>query len=186
MAPPNANNYHAQIQYEEEILLLPFCYSVRIFNDCITFGYGMPGQQPWACASKTQPLANIKPDSVVIGNASWLDNLSNFGGWGIRYSPGIFNEQGITIIAYNPANGPYIEFVEMDSGKKYHFVSKNVYEVAALLRQGGNDTNTNRDEDLDVGVNSNISIYDTDSNCNNDQERASLMMIDNSQARSSS
>ena len=179
----SSNNYvNPQIRYEESwtvtpmILLLPLLvlplllicnYSVLISRHSITFGYGIPKHQPWTLTSKTEPKTNIKPDSIVIGDASWWDNLKKFGGWGIRYS-----FSGDTI-AYNPVNGKYIEFEELDSGKKYHFVSNNVDEVADLLRQGGErsplqpsngkalDANT---EGLDTSTNGNTSVSDTDSN----------------------
>ena len=100
----------------------------------------------------------------------------------------MFHEEGITTIAYNPTNGPYIEFLEVDSGKKYHFVSQNVEEVAALLqRKEGRDSDdmNKADSDVDTDVvtsdvnantNGNDGISDTNSNSTtNDQDVVSLL-----------
>ena len=95
----------------------------------ITFGYGMTG--PGGLTAHTSSLRDIDPSSVVVGDASTRDNLAKFGGYGIRYGRG-------GIWAYNAIDGPYCEFEEKKPGSsrstKYRIVSKNVEEVASLLR----------------------------------------------------
>ncbi len=107
----------------------------------ITFGYGFTRPTSRSMTSKTVSIKNIDQESITIGNASWKDNLTRYGGWGIRL--GMFD--GDVSIAYNAKNGDYIEFVVVESSeeststntgskKKYRFVSDNVEAVAALMR----------------------------------------------------
>jgi hypothetical protein len=142
-------------------------YGVIVTNNTLTFGYGY--NKPNISGSLTANTIHLDTDSssgsggsgdigndtmkviekgsIVIGNASFKDNLLTFGGWGIRYN---FLTK---TTAYNANNGQYIEFtcIEKKSNHgnhgndndndndndvvrhKYRFVSHNVYRVASLL-----------------------------------------------------
>ena len=97
----------------------------------ITFGYGFNGPKPGhtLIAHRTL-LHHIDRSSIKIGDASWKDNLFQFGGWGIRYGRG-------GTWAYNASlSGSYIEFVEVAGSKrtKYRIVTEDPKAVAAFLR----------------------------------------------------
>ena len=100
-------------------------YSVIVTEKSITFGYGFT-KQPWGLTSQTLLFSDIKKESIATGDATWKDNLTKYGGWGLRLA---FNGT----VAYNAKNGPYIE-LQSTAGKKFVFVSKDVEKVAALLR----------------------------------------------------
>eukprot|EP01083_Nonionella_stella_P071161 190991_1 len=113
----------------------------------ITFGYGMKGPaitaesaagglssllvplslSPSYWTSHTVSLENIDQASITVGTASALDNLTTFGGWGIRFGRVTNTNTNDSIImssskasytftrAYNACNGPYCEFTELIS-----------------------------------------------------------------------
>eukprot|EP01083_Nonionella_stella_P071162 190995_1 len=113
----------------------------------ITFGYGMEGPvitagsvggsgglsslpislSPSHWTSHTVSLENIDQASITVGTASALDNLTTFGGWGIRFGRVTNTNTNDSIImssskasytftrAYNACNGPYCEFTELIS-----------------------------------------------------------------------
>jgi len=97
----------------------------------ITFGYGMFKPTKRGITTHTVLVKNINPSSVVTGEATWRENITQCGGWGIRYN---WNNQTWT---YNATfSGPYCEFVEAKGGKstKYRIVTENPDTVAAILR----------------------------------------------------
>jgi len=103
----------------------------------ITFGYGMKGPAitagsagSWGLSalslsywtSNTVSLENIDRASITVGTASALDNLTTFGGWGIRFgrvandSIRSSSKHSYTFTrAYNACNGLYCEFTELIS-----------------------------------------------------------------------
>lgn len=136
MTPPRENENKC-IQHRE-MWIVPFAplvfflpmfykYGVIITGNSMTFGYGF--SSPMGLSSKTIQLKDIKTGSIAVGSATWKDNLTTFGGWGIR-----LGLNGTT--AYNPTNGNYIELVESKPGekeRKYRFVSKHVKKVVSLI-----------------------------------------------------
>ena len=116
------------------VFFLPFFYKygIVITEDKLSFGYGFLGPSTAANAwtSKTVLLRNVDKSSIQVRSSSWKENLSQFGGWGIRYG----RSDGHWTWAYNAKNGPYIEFLDNDTGTWYRFVSKNVQEVERILR----------------------------------------------------
>lgn len=120
---------------------LPMFYKYGIIIDkladgkiFLSFGYGFSGpSKSNNFISHTTLLANIDPSTVVTGDASWQDNLYNFGGWGVRYGCG-------GTWAYNATlAGPYCEFVETREGggserTRYRIVTKNPELIARWLR----------------------------------------------------
>jgi len=148
-------------------------YGVIVTNNTLTFGYGYnkpnisgsltantihldtdsssgSGSNDAGDSGGNDTIKVIEKGSVVIGNASFKDNLLTFGGWGIRYN---FLTK---TTAYNANNGQYIEFTCIEKKRnhgnddndgnndnddndkdvvrhKYRFVSHNVYRVASLL-----------------------------------------------------
>eukprot|EP00586_Coscinodiscus_wailesii_P013229 CAMPEP_0172507480 /NCGR_PEP_ID=MMETSP1066-20121228/203963_1 /TAXON_ID=671091 /ORGANISM="Coscinodiscus wailesii, Strain CCMP2513" /LENGTH=129 /DNA_ID=CAMNT_0013285037 /DNA_START=42 /DNA_END=431 /DNA_ORIENTATION=+ len=103
-------------------------YGVTIDNQNLTFGYGYRG--PGGLTAQSIPIENIDKSSIVVGNASWWDNLALFGGWGIRW--GFL--RGNDIWAYNAANGPYVELSDR-AGHRFRFVSHDVEKVKQILKE---------------------------------------------------
>ena len=97
-------------------------YSVRITKAELSFGYLT------SCCRKTLPLSDIDRGSVSTGSSTCMENLSNYGGWGIRLAGGG--------VVYNPNNGPWVSFATKSDGR-YHFSTNNPEKVASLLRGGG-------------------------------------------------
>lgn len=98
-------------------------YYVEVENDTLSFGYGPSA----GLCSKSLPIQNIRAGSVLVGTTNWKDNLTNFGGWGIRNAGDLWN--------YNPSNGGWVQFQETAEagGGRYRFYSENPTQVARLL-----------------------------------------------------
>eukprot|EP00928_Gymnodinium_smaydae_P016737 TRINITY_DN16330_c0_g1_i1.p1 TRINITY_DN16330_c0_g1~~TRINITY_DN16330_c0_g1_i1.p1 ORF type:complete len:149 (-),score=10.73 TRINITY_DN16330_c0_g1_i1:96-542(-) len=113
------------------VFFLPcfYKYGVRITREELIFGYGCRG--PFGCTACRFRLTEIDGSSITTGNASCKDNFLQFGGWGIRMRC----QGGRTLWAYNASNGPYIEFRTLAGGSVYHFVSRDVEAVAAMMRR---------------------------------------------------
>ena len=105
------------------VFFLPFFwwYSVSIDDKDLTFGY-----LSW-CFRARVARSLIDKSSIETGSSTCMENLTTYGGWGIRMGPG-----GLTV--YNPANGPWVRF-KMTSGRAYLFSTINPEKVAAILRQ---------------------------------------------------
>lgn len=101
-------------------------------NRTVTFGYGVGGPAKTSrLTAHSSSVANIDPSSVTFGEASVTENVTGFGGWGVRY--GLLNGTW----AYNAVHsGPYCEFVETVDSKrtKYRLSTNDPAAVAAMLR----------------------------------------------------
>ena len=106
--------------------------SLNINNErtILTFGYGLRGPGGWT--AHEVKLCDIKPNTIVSGNATWKDNLFRFGGWGIRVGKG-HNEGKITW-AYIASNGGFIEFEDV-KGTCYRFGTRDADTVFNILNQ---------------------------------------------------
>ena len=112
------------------VFFLPcfYTYGVHIRDQQLLFGYGFRGPGGWT--ARAVDLADVDRDSVSTGLATWKDNLKLFGGWGIRYA----RRDGRTVVAYNAANGPYLEFRRAsEPGRVYRLVSRDAERVAEVL-----------------------------------------------------
>ena len=98
------------------------CYSVSIDSTHLRFGYLT------ACFRAKIERSDIDSSSVTTGSSSCMENLSSFGGWGIRMGP-----RGSLV--YNPTNGPWVE-LKTSAGRAYRFATNNAEQVAAILRGG--------------------------------------------------
>ena len=99
-------------------------YEVVIEAGKLRFGYG----PSFNLMKKAVELGNVC--DIQVGTSTWMENLIQFGGWGIRYGRG-------GIWCYNAANGPWLQFTCTDSGTKYRFSTRNQTLVAQLLGGGG-------------------------------------------------
>ena len=106
------------------VVMLPcfLRYAVSIDDSSLSFGY-----LTWLCR-RTIPMADIDRSSVTTGTSTWWQNLSTFGGWGIR-----IGADGKRV--YNPNNGAWVE-VKTTSGMAFRFSTAKPDEVADLLRRG--------------------------------------------------
>eukprot|EP00591_Stephanopyxis_turris_P001983 CAMPEP_0195524072 /NCGR_PEP_ID=MMETSP0794_2-20130614/23717_1 /TAXON_ID=515487 /ORGANISM="Stephanopyxis turris, Strain CCMP 815" /LENGTH=144 /DNA_ID=CAMNT_0040654219 /DNA_START=115 /DNA_END=549 /DNA_ORIENTATION=+ len=126
------------------VFFLPcfYSYGIRIDDDELLFGYGF--RKPWGFTSKKVDLKDL--DSIVTGTASWKDNLSKFGGWGIRYD--LFHNIGnngdsdsqSSGWAYNASNGPYVD-ISLKDGSAFRFASRDAARVEAVLIEGSSKSN---------------------------------------------
>ena len=123
------------------VFFLPifYKYGVIITDKEIQFGYGF--SKPMAIVSKTIPFENIKKETIKTGFATWNDNLTRFGGWGIKLSLD-------GTIAYNAKNGDYLELTTT-RGYTYRLVSNDVQTVASLL---GGESNSASSGDGNIPV----------------------------------
>lgn len=116
------------------VFFLPcfYKYGIVVTEDNLSFGYGFLGPSTLtnALTSKTMLLRNVDTTSIKVGSASCKENLSQFGGWGIRYG----KSDGHWTWAYNAKNGPFVEFQDKATGRWYRLASKNVCEVERILR----------------------------------------------------